>query len=1003
MKLINGHLNTIFSFMESAIQPDEFLKLLKNSENKYFAVTEHNNFFSYAFFLKKAKELSLKPIFGIDLDLEYEDTSYRFILYPKNKNGLIELFLLSKRKLSGEIILLDEVLQMGGVYIIDHPLYGLYSIQKQEIIHNDYYFSFSYENIASNEEFIFKKLNKCLLINYNIILDTWDNSIINVLKNIENKQVQETKNFYEILQLDIDCQNNLEKQLISLTNTFLEKCYIEGIENIPDQFEIPHFENGENLDSINYLKTILIKGIKNKFNKETWTTEYQKRLSYEIEIVEKLKFADYFLIVQDFVNFAKQNQIGIGPGRGSAAGSLICYLLNITEIDPLKYGLIFERFLNPNRKNMPDIDIDIQDNRRSEVIEYIINKYGEDKVATIVTFSTLGKKSAIRDVLRSHNILPLDINEISKSIASDSEKTLLEEFEHNETLKNKLIQLNRNDHNFASEIIEEANKIDGFYRQTGTHAAGIVIGNKNLNEIIPTYIVEKKYNQSQISMEYLEDFGLLKIDLLGLKTLATIREIVEKINITHPDFSLDKINYNDKKTFELLSQGNTLGVFQLESYGMIKAIKKIQVNSFNDIVATISLFRPGPMDNISEYASRKSGKKEIVKVNDTYDQILKSTYGIIIYQEQIMQIFQLVANKSFAEADQIRRIISKKQHTEVAKLKDDFIECATKNNYSKKIATQIYENIEKFADYGFNKSHAVSYATVAYQMAYLKANYPLEFYASIISSAHGAHETISKYVAEASNMGIKVNSPEINISDENVVIYNNQIYLPLTQIKGLGPETIKAITKNRAEIGSYKNFEHFVFSIFTINGVGASTIELLIKASALRNFGHNQETLLYELYQGNPDVRSDLLIKVQSFKNEMQRYFDQKLWEGYEPAEIKKIDVRKESENETNLLGGIYNFHLTKKYEVEGQRLIDLHFNNEYIIYFFCNRAVQRNGNYGIYYWIDIQDSSQKINFNVYNNKSDLRPMQGKIIKAKLIKKINGYILRDWKIIEDNE
>ena len=358
---------------------------------------------------------------------------------------------------------------------------------------------------------------------------------------------------------------------------------------------------------------------------------------------------------------------------------------------------------------------------------------------------------------------------------------------------------------------------------------------------------------------------------------------------------------------------------------MIKAIKQVKIDSFNDIVAIISLYRPGPMDNLDSYALRKHKKEVIPMIHKDYDEILKSTYGIIIYQEQIMKIIQTVAKMSFSQADLIRRIISKKKIDDMQAIKDNFIESAINNNYSRKDAYEIFNNIEKFASYGFNKSHAVAYATLAYQLAYLKAHFPLEFYSSIISSAHGSHDNISKYVSEASNIGIKIESPEINNSYINATIKDNKIYLPLSMIKGMGPETSKLIIENREKYGPYLSFLHFMATTSLIKQFGLSSIELLIKANALRNFGYNQKTLLNEIN----DKNNELMLRLDNIKFNIEDNVEKLKKINYVPYEIIDDDFEYESNNESELLGQIYNFSLTKKYEVEGQRLIDLHIYTE--------------------------------------------------------------------------
>ncbi|WP_412031596.1 DNA polymerase III subunit alpha [Metamycoplasma buccale] len=996
MKLINGHLNTTFSFLESCIQANEAIKKAKENGMEYLCITEHTNFFSMPLFIQKCSENNIKPIFGLDIDLMVDQKLFRYILLPVNKKGFDELSEISYQSLSGKSQTLSEIILFKNIYIIEHPLYGFYALTKQVFEFQNYYYSFQFNSIQSNKDFIKSHVLKSLIINHNIISEFEDNDVLKVLRIMKNQEEKDNY-IFDPLEFDFECNNELQETLIKNTNILIKNCYFEFKKQ---EYILPKFKNDKNISSEEYLLTLIKQKLVKVFKKEEWTKEYEKRLQYELSIINKLKFADYFLIIQDWINWAKNNDIAIGPGRGSSSGSLVSYILGITEVDPLKYGLIFERFLNPERVSMPDIDTDVQDDRRQEVIKYLVNKYGFDNVANIVTFSALGKKSAIRDVMRAYNVSPIQINLVSKTISND-DISLLEEYKKNKRFAIKLNELNPNDSEFANKIVNVTSKLEGFYRQTGTHAAGVVIGAKKIKELVPTYKVDDEIQQTQISMEYLEEFGLLKMDVLGLKTLTTIKEIVAQIEESRNiKIDLSKIPYDDHVTFKLLTNGNTIGVFQLESYGMIKTLKEVKVNKFEDIVAIISLFRPGPMENLHVYAKRKEKLEVIPQVTEKYDEVVKDTYGIIIYQEQIMQICQVVANMTFAEADNVRRIISKKKLDEMQAIKINFISRAIKNGYSSLLANQIYENIEKFAEYGFNKSHAVSYAITSYQMAYLKAHYPLEFYTAIISSAHGTHETIFKYVEEAKRMGISILSPDINLSKQNATVYNNKIILPFTMIKGLGPETIKLIVSNRDKIGKYTNFLHMFVSLLSIKSFGIANIELLIKSNALRSFGFNQATLLNEIDKDNSDLR--LLFKVK--KTENSSLFDyQEDIKNYQPTEILETNTEEETKNEIDLLGNSYNFSITSQYEKVGTRLADMHIGNEYLTILYCSNVIKRKSKSSNrdYYIVDLQDSTDKISIFVYANKPELLEIKNKIIQVTIIKTLDKYILRNWRIINE--
>ncbi|WP_369085855.1 DNA polymerase III subunit alpha [Metamycoplasma spumans] len=991
-KLINLHLNSTYSFFESCIQVEDFIFDLKKNNQEYFSVTEHNNLYSLAIVNKLSKQNNLKPIFGVDCDVVIDGNVYRYIVFSKSKEGFEDLKLLSFEVLKKGYIDFNKFISYKNLIFIEHPIFGYYEKTNNIINLENYYFSMQSVNIK--QELINNHFDKCLLINHNCILSYDDNEIINVLAKMKN----ETKfiDVFESYSPEIEYEKEVIEALINKTNDFAKKIYFE-IEDV--SYLLPVFKNDKNLSSYEYLKEILKENIVKKFSREEWNEVYSKRLDYELSVIKSLNFADYFLIIQDWVRWAENNDISIGPGRGSAAGSLISYLLNITKVDPIKYGLIFERFLNPQRVTMPDIDIDVQDDRRNEVIDYLVEKYGYEYVSSIVTFSSLGKKSAIRDVLRVHNVSPVKINAISKLISSD-DVSLLEEYENNKKFAFELSKIDSNDLNLSLKILNQANRISGFYRQTGTHAAGIVISDKKLIDIIPVHDVENNMLQTQVSMEYLESFGLIKMDILGLKTLSTIKEIIKLIKQTkNIDVDLTKINFNDYKTLEILNNANTAGIFQLETPIMVRAIQKIGISSFDDIVATISLNRPGPASNIPKYAKRKQGNEDIPKIEKKYDEIVKSTYGIIIYQEQIMQIVQAIANMSFSEADTLRRIISKKKADEMQIVKEEFIKRAIENNYDKAIAKKIFDSIEKFADYGFNKSHAVSYSILTYQMAYLKAHYPQEFYAACISGAHGAHETISKYVNEAKTMKINIVAPNINLSAENALIINDGIILPLTMIKGIGPEIVKNIVENRKQYGPYKNFFHLLICLLKTKSLGISVIETLIKSNSLKSLGDfNQATLLNEIKQENSDTM--LLLKINK-DQEIESLSS--LIDSYQPSQILEANIEEEKENEINLLGQNYHQKLNgmAKYK-NATTFLEAHVGNEYVGIAYCNfirSGIAKNGNK--YYLLQFEDESQKISSFIFKDDDSIKELEKKYVEITYVKKDKTTIyLRKWKIKE---
>ena len=559
--------------------------------------------------------------------------------------------------------------------------------------------------------------------------------------------------------------------------------------------------------------------------------QYVKRLEYELETIISLGYADYFLIVQDYVSFAKSNGILVGPGRGSAAGSLVSYLLDITQIDPIKNDLQFERFLNPYRKSMPDIDVDFMDIRRDEVVQYMRDKFGNERVANIITFQTIQAKQSLRDIGRVYGYSTNHIDLLSKRISKDklslrqAYKTLAEFKE--------LVDSDK----YFLEIVSLASKIEGLIRQSGLHAAGIILNNSPLENALPIQTDFSDHYISQYEMGCLEEQGFLKMDFLGLRNLTTISKCVDLINEHYPDAHLDKqhLPYDDEKVYETISSLQVMGIFQIETMAMKKAIKTLKPNCFDDVVALLALNRPGPMQFIPNYAKRKEGKEKVEYDDPSLEPILKSTYGIVTYQEQVNQIATAFANYSLSEADMFRRVISKKNKEEMAKSKDVFIKRSIENGHDEKVAKKVFSFIEKFADYGFNKSHSVAYAIIACQMAYLKTYYPLEFYAAILETSSSANDTkFNEYVSEMRKRGISIISPNINQSVKEFTVINDGLLFPLNAIHGVNELLANNIIEERNK-GEFKDFFDFVAKMIKKN-ITENQLSALIDAGCFDTF-----------------------------------------------------------------------------------------------------------------------------------------------------------------------
>lgn len=621
------------------------------------------------------------------------------------------------------------------------------------------------------------------------------------------------------------------EEVLERTNEIKERC---NVTFSFDEMHLPSFPVPEGETSKSYLEKLCYEQIKHKYdpsNKKAYD-----RLEYELKVINELQFNDYFLIVADFVQFAKDNGIAVGPGRGSAAGSLVAYLLGITDIDPLQYNLLFERFLNPERVTMPDIDIDFSDKRRDEVIEYVKEKYGEDYVAQIITFGTFQARSILREIMKVMDIDESDQSYILRYIPTQSSRSIVESVKDEKDLLKYIKQSKK-----LTILFSVAIKLEGLPRHISTHAAGIVIGKHPLIHDVPLTKGSHGTFVTQYAMNELEKIGLLKMDILGLKNLTLIERIVKSIqkNVDR-NFTLDKIPENDKRTFQLLAKGQTNGVFQFESSGMRQMLMKVKPSSLDDLVALNALYRPGPMEHISTYTNRKHGIEKVTYLHPDLKPILQETYGVLIYQEQIMQIVHKFASFSLGEADLLRRAISKKDKSEMEAQRARFIDGCLRNGYTKRVADELFRWIVTFANYGFNKSHSVAYSKIAYILAYLKVNYPTYFFAQLLSSSIGedGSKRIS-YIRDANEFGIKILPPSINRSFAYYTVEGDAIRMGLMAIKGIGYETVKTIVDERKD-KPYKDLFDFTLRV----KIKRNALETLILAGAFDETYDNRASLL---------------------------------------------------------------------------------------------------------------------------------------------------------------
>lgn len=614
------------------------------------------------------------------------------------------------------------------------------------------------------------------------------------------------------------------------------------------KLHLPEFVAPDGKENLDYLKELCFKGLNERYgvnifscndgNEMGNTEEIDKnlieRLNYELDIIEKMGYVEYFLIVWDFINYAKKKGIVVGPGRGSAAGSIVAYTLRITDVDPIKYNLIFERFLNPERVSMPDIDIDFCYERRQEVIDYVIEKYGKEKVSQIITFGTMKAKAAIRDVGRVLDLSYRETDEIAKAIPFSLKMTIAKAIEINPELARMY-----NEKDEIKRVIDTAMAIEGMPRHASTHAAGVVIAKDNIDEYVPLYLSDKGI-ATQFTMTTIEELGLLKMDFLGLRNLTVIRDALDLIRENHGmDIDFSKMDFDDSAVYDMISKGNTQGVFQLESGGMTQFMKNLKPDCFEDIIAGISLYRPGPMASIPTYIENKRNPKKIAYIHKSLEPILSVSYGCLVYQEQVMQIVRDLAGYTYGRSDILRRAMGKKKMDVMLAEKEKFIEGCRKNEIPDNASEAIFNQMVTFAEYAFNKSHAAAYAVIGYETGYLKAHYPVEFMAALLTSVIHDGKQIAKYVRNCVEMGIEILPPDVNRSGKKFTVENGKIRFGLLGIKNVGENVIDGIIETRKSKGTSEDLFEFIKKQ-DISKINRKAIESLIRAGAFDSMNENR-------------------------------------------------------------------------------------------------------------------------------------------------------------------
>lgn len=916
MAFTHLHVHTEYSLLDGACRISRLVSSAKKKGQTALAITDHGVMYGVIDFYRACKKEGIKPIIGCEVYVapssRFDKTSsfekyYHMVLLCENIEGYNNLCkLVSKGFTEGfysKPRIDDELLKQyhKGLICLSACLGGEIP---QKLLNNDYNSAKEkavfYQNLFGKDNFFIElqnhniteqlQINPQLIrlaneINADMVVtndchyiekeDHYIHSILlciqtNTTVNDENKMEFKTNEFY--LKSEDEMRELFPNLSIAFDNTqkIADRCNVEfefGVRKLP-RFDVPKNEN-----HYDYFRRKCYEGLYKHYgqNPEKFLID---RIEYELETVNKMGFVDYYLIVNDFVQYAKSEGIPVGPGRGSGAGSLCAYCIGITSIDPIKYNLLFERFLNPERVSMPDFDIDFCKDRRGEVIDYVVRKYGTDHVAQIISFGTMQARGAIRDVGRALGISYAETDVIAKLIPMELNMTLEKAMNINLELKNYYEQ-NSN----AKKLIDIAMQLEGMPRHATMHAAGVVITDKPVSDYVP---LSKNDDNivTQFTMTTLEELGLLKMDFLGLRNLTVIAEAEKLILKNHPEYNSEKINENDKKVFAMISQGNTEGVFQFESQGMKNVLTQLKPEGIEDLVAVLSLYRPGPMDSIPTYIDCRHNPNHIKYKHPLLKDILEVTYGCIVYQEQVMQIFRHLAGYSLGRADIVRRAMSKKKHKVMEEERNIFINGLVDENgkiivdgcirrgISKEIANSIYDEMESFASYAFNKSHAAAYATVSYKTAYLKCYFPKEYMAALLSSVLDNQSKLSVYISECQKMGIQVLPPHVNESDHSFTVSNKQIRYGLLAIKNLGKNFIDEIIKERRN-GIYKSFYDFCKRVYGKN-MNSRALESLIKCGAFDGLGANRKQLFYIM----PTVLEDVEYEFRHSSGGQMSFFD---------------------------------------------------------------------------------------------------------------------------------
>ena len=887
MSFVHLHVHSEYSLLDGACRIGSMMDRVKELGQDAIALTDHGVMYGCIDFYKKAKEAGIKPIIGCEVyvarrgmeDRIYgvDNEAYHLVLLCKDRTGYENLcYLVSQAYLKGfygkprvDLKLLRE--RHEGLIALSACLAGAIA---QDLLQEDYDAARSYalelKDIFGEDNFylelqdhgipeqravnqgimrLSRELNLPLVVTNDAhYLRREDSVIQDVLLCIQTgKTVDDPKRmkfqtdeFYlkseeELRQLFPNCPEAFEN-----TAKIAQRCNLDFEFH---KYHLPSFPVPEGYTNEEFFRKLCEDGFSQRY--ENPPEEYRERLEYEIGVISRMGYVNYYLIVWDFIRYAKESGIPVGPGRGSGAASIVAYCLHITEVDPMQYGLIFERFLNPERVSMPDFDTDFCQERRGEVIAYVMEKYGSDHVAQIATFGTMAARGAIRDVGRALNFSYGETDVVAKQVPATPHITLEKALETSPRLKEMYNQDER-----VKKLIDTAMTLEGMPRNTSTHAAGVVI----TADPVYTYVPLAKNDDTavtQYTMTTIEELGLLKMDFLGLRNLTVIQDAQEQIQQVQPDFDISKIPDNDQETFDMLAEGKTQGVFQLESAGITGVCINMHPNSIEDLTAIVALYRPGPMDSIPTFIANKLDPKKITYKTPLLEPILKITYGCIVYQEQVIEIFRTLAGYTMGQADNIRRAISKKKHAVIQAERQVFVYGDEKqgipgciaNGVSEEAAQSLYDEIVAFADYAFNKAHAVCYAVVSYQTAYLKCHYPRQYMAALMTSVLDSAAKISGYIAECKEMGIATLPPDVNHSFDHFTVEGDAIRFGMGAIKNVGRGLIRTMVAKREEGGPFKSLEDFLQRMGE-GELNKRAVENFIKCGSMDCFGYHRSQLL---------------------------------------------------------------------------------------------------------------------------------------------------------------